>query len=275
MTVVSEGGPRRTSVMAGLCLFSGILAVMCVTTAWFLTHLAGLGEVAHLSKGDQDDLLVAVRILSWATVGPAVLAAVFWLAARASIAESKGEVGGRGLYRTGLIVSAVSVVVALAGGASIQAKATNFFNDVKGLVAEIRDESRRAQAHRGWLGVEVKTLKSSEARALKISGGAKVSKVVDGSPASKVLQPGDIITRVNNENIEDSDDLTDIIGAFRPGSRVKLMVARGEERKQVEVTLASRYPELMHEIPAPVEVRPQPAPVKPPQEEPKPVPKEE
>ncbi len=88
MSSVSGGGPSRTSFLAGLSLFSGIGAVMCVTTSWFLTHLAGLGEAAGITAPEAQNILVASKIVSWITFGPATLAHVFWLAARSSGAGS-------------------------------------------------------------------------------------------------------------------------------------------------------------------------------------------
>ncbi len=257
----ASGGPTRTSFLAGLSLFSGIGAVMCVTTSWFLTHLAGLGDAAGFNTHEAQKLLVASKIVSWVTVGPAVLAHVFWLAARASIAESNGEVGGRGLYRTGVLVSIISVIVALSGMPAI----TDAIQKAVDGIAGISQEVLQAEANRGWLGVKVKSISSTEAKTLQIDGGAKVTKLLENSPAMGVLQVNDIIVSVNRQIVEDSDALTDFIGSCTPGSRVTLTIRRGGALETREVVLGSRYPDLLKVTPQPVQ--PTPLKIGPPKQE--------
>ena len=82
---------------------------------------------------------------------------------------------------------------------------------------------------RGYLGVSASPA---------ASGGARVEQVTPGSPAEQAgISPGDAVTAVDGDEINDADDLTSAISAKKPGDRVRLTLSSGRD---VEVTLATR-----------------------------------
>ena len=65
--------------------------------------------------------------------------------------------------------------------------------------------------------------------------------VRDNSPAKKAgIQKDDILQKVNDRDIKDAVDLTDIIRSFRPGTKVKVTLLRDDKKKVIEVNLGSR-----------------------------------
>jgi putative serine protease PepD len=85
------------------------------------------------------------------------------------------------------------------------------------------------------------------------SGGAEISPsansdcstgpVVAGSPAAKAgLKPGDVITKIDNKQIANSDDFITVISSYQPGSTVTLTVRvpKSTSSKQIQVTLGNR-----------------------------------
>ena len=71
--------------------------------------------------------------------------------------------------------------------------------------------------------------------------GALVLEVRDNSPAKKGdIQKGDILQKVNDKDIKDAFGLTEIIRAFRPGTKVKIALLREGKKKIIEVNLGSR-----------------------------------
>jgi putative serine protease PepD len=71
-----------------------------------------------------------------------------------------------------------------------------------------------------------------------VAGGAKVTKVVDGSPAAKAgLKVGDVITAFDDKAIESADDLTSAVTAAQPGDKVTVTVRSGGASKHVTVQL--------------------------------------
>ena len=67
---------------------------------------------------------------------------------------------------------------------------------------------------------------------------AKIATVLPDSPASKAgLLTGDIVTKIDGVALTDFASLSAYIRERQPGDRVKLVVKRGEEIKEIEVKL--------------------------------------
>jgi len=70
-------------------------------------------------------------------------------------------------------------------------------------------------------------------------GGAEVASVEDGSPAAEAgLQPGDIIIKMGNTLIADSDDLVSVVQSRNVGDRIEITYRRGGSERTATVTLA-------------------------------------
>jgi putative serine protease PepD len=71
-----------------------------------------------------------------------------------------------------------------------------------------------------------------------VPGGAKITKIVDGSPAAKAgLKVGDVITAFDGKSIASADDLTSAVTAARPGDKVTVTVRSDGTSKHVTVEL--------------------------------------
>jgi len=71
-----------------------------------------------------------------------------------------------------------------------------------------------------------------------VPGGAKITKIVDGSPAAKAgLKVGDVITAFEGKSITSADDLTAAVTAASPGEKVTVTVRSGGTTKHVTVEL--------------------------------------
>jgi len=82
---------------------------------------------------------------------------------------------------------------------------------------------------RGRLGVTVQEMNQALADSfgLKKTEGALVSAVEKGSPADKAgLQPGDVILRLNDHEIEHSSDLSSQVSDLAPGTSAALGIMR-------------------------------------------------
>ncbi|MEE9166668.1 MAG: PDZ domain-containing protein [Candidatus Neomarinimicrobiota bacterium] len=104
---------------------------------------------------------------------------------------------------------------------------------------------REMDVHRKttWLGVRVQRL-SPQLRDyfdVKASGGVLVSEVVEESPAEKAgLKAGDVIISVDREEIEDTQNLTEVIRDKDAGEEVSIRIVRDGRKKKVEASLESR-----------------------------------
>jgi putative serine protease PepD len=71
--------------------------------------------------------------------------------------------------------------------------------------------------------------------------GAHVAQVRGGGPAAEAgLRAGDVITQVNGEQVDSSDELRAAINAHKPGDKVSITYTRNGQSHTAEVTLASR-----------------------------------
>jgi len=67
--------------------------------------------------------------------------------------------------------------------------------------------------------------------------GAQVKRVVAGSAAEKAgLQPGDLITELDEEKVDDFAALTDRIATHEPGDTVTLKITRKKKQLDIQVT---------------------------------------
>ncbi len=108
-------------------------------------------------------------------------------------------------------------------------------------IREIANELiKSGQVVRGFIGISYTPLTPRQAISLGLSAtaGITVQTVVAGSPGAQAgLRVGDIITKVNDQQIDQEHPLTSIMAKTRPGDRVKLSVVRDAQTQIIEVTL--------------------------------------
>jgi serine protease DegS len=86
---------------------------------------------------------------------------------------------------------------------------------------------------RGWIGIQGQDMtdKLAEAFSLKIDTGVLVTGIMEDGPANKAgLHPGDVITKVDNTEVKNSQDLMQHIAGQPPGSRLEISGWRGSEK---------------------------------------------
>ncbi|UVA79155.1 Do family serine endopeptidase [Pandoraea commovens] len=98
---------------------------------------------------------------------------------------------------------------------------------------------------RGWVGVEPQDITSdiAESFGLQQDSGVIIAGVVQAGPADKAgVQPGDILTKVNDESIRDTTELLNVIAQIKPGTQAKLHVTRKKKELDLTVTIGKRPP---------------------------------
>jgi S1-C subfamily serine protease len=71
--------------------------------------------------------------------------------------------------------------------------------------------------------------------------GLRLSGVTPGSPADQAgLREGDVIVEFDGKPVSDLYTYTDALYARKPGDVVKVVVMRGGERRELQVTLGRR-----------------------------------
>lgn len=98
---------------------------------------------------------------------------------------------------------------------------------------------------RGLVGVQFQELNPDAAEALhiKTTVGLYVNDVVaDGGAAQAGIEKGDIISKVEGNNVFESSDLEERVGRLQPGDKVHLTVLRNGAEKNFTVTLKAETP---------------------------------
>ena len=71
-----------------------------------------------------------------------------------------------------------------------------------------------------------------------VSGGARVTRIVAGSPAAKsALKVGDVVTAFDGHPVTSANDLTAAVSAAKVGQKVTVTVRRGGSTEQLSITL--------------------------------------
>jgi serine protease Do len=93
---------------------------------------------------------------------------------------------------------------------------------------------------RGYLGVSVQSLTPDLSKALKLADrkGALVGDVVSGSPADKAgIRRGDVIVRLDQENIQGAHDLSAMVAKTPVGKDVAVTIFRDGVEQHVRATI--------------------------------------
>ena len=96
---------------------------------------------------------------------------------------------------------------------------------------------------RGWLGIQLQevTTEIAAALSLKEKGGVLVAEVLDGTPAQSAgLESGDVILRIDGEEVATPNALSRRVAALAPGERVRIRVLRDGRERNLTVTLGRR-----------------------------------
>ena len=102
---------------------------------------------------------------------------------------------------------------------------------------------KNGRVNRGFVGIQYAPLTPRAAVALGLppAAGIQISAVVPGSPAAQAgLRAGDVITKLNDQQIDQEHPLQSLLLRFRPGDRVRLTILRDAATQTIDVTLAAR-----------------------------------
>ncbi len=95
----------------------------------------------------------------------------------------------------------------------------------------------------GYLGVQTVEVSNENFGKYGLSGvrGVAVEKVLEGSPAERAgIQAGDVIVRVNSDDITSTQKLTRLIGEISPDHTARVTVFRGGSERELSVTIGKR-----------------------------------
>jgi serine protease DegQ len=97
---------------------------------------------------------------------------------------------------------------------------------------------------RGWIGVEPQNLSKELAESLNLpkdTAGVLISGVLEGGPADKAdMKPGDVLTQVNGQTVNDVAALLNSIAQTNPGDEAKVTLLRKGKPMTLKVQVGKR-----------------------------------
>ncbi|MGH7254854.1 MAG: PDZ domain-containing protein, partial [Nitrospirales bacterium] len=101
----------------------------------------------------------------------------------------------------------------------------------------------RGKVTRGWLGVGIQPLTPELASKFGVgeTEGVLVNEVFENDPAHEAgIQPGDVITKVNEQTVDTPNLLSRLIAGIEPGVPTKVEIVRDGTRRTLMVSLSER-----------------------------------
>lgn len=147
-----------------------------------------------------------------------------------------GNSGGALVNLNGKLVGINTAIVTSTGGSTGIGFAIPS-NMVKHVVNQL---IKYGNVKRGMLGVIAQNITKTLSQALKLNNnkGTLVTKVVPNSPANKAgIEVQDVITKLNNAAIRSATQLSNMLAATRPGTKVKLTIVRAGKPEVLTVTV--------------------------------------
>lgn len=154
------------------------------------------------------------------------------------VAINRGNSGGPLLNTKGEVIGINSQIFSNSGGYM----GVSFAIPIQVAMNAVEQIKATGSVKRGQLGVQVRDVQNEELTdsGLKVSEGAFVASVQNGSPAAKSgIKPGDVITAFNGQKIIQSSDLPPMVGALQPGAKVQVSLLRNGQKQNITVVLTT------------------------------------
>lgn len=88
------------------------------------------------------------------------------------------------------------------------------------------------------MGVRYQIIDKKTALANGVPQGAYVIEVVESSPAEEAgILADDIIVEIDGQKLDSDKSLSDIVSSKKPGDKIKILIWRNEEEKELTATL--------------------------------------
>jgi serine protease Do len=143
----------------------------------------------------------------------------------------------------GPLINARGEVIGINAAISSRATSIGFAVPINGAAAILPQLRARGKVSRGYIGIALRNVDADLQRSLKLTvgSGALVQDVTEGSPGDRAgLRPYDIITALDNREVNTDDDLIRDIAARAPGSVARVTLLRDAHEQTITVKLAER-----------------------------------
>ena len=154
------------------------------------------------------------------------------------VAINPGNSGGPLFNLDGRVVGINSQIFSRSGGSI----GLSFSIPSSVALRVVEQLKENGMVQRGWLGVAIQDVNKALAQSLELDKprGALINAVEMDSPADNGgIEPGDVIVKLNGQEIIDADDLPHLVGMLAPDTSTKIEVIRQGKRKVLKVTIGA------------------------------------
>ncbi len=154
-------------------------------------------------------------------------------------AINPGNSGGALVNLKGEVIGVNSWIATQSGGS----QGLGFAIPINNAKKAINDFIESGSVTYGWLGVNVRDISDDSKNSLDLKGidGAFINDVFINSPAEDGgLLPGDFITKVNNREVSNRNDLVKIIGNLEPDRWTTFELYRDGKKQNVSLKIGRR-----------------------------------
>ena len=152
---------------------------------------------------------------------------------------NQGNSGGPLFTQDGKVIGINTAILSPSGG-SIGIGFAIPSDTVRTIVSQLEEHGHIT---RGFIGVEAQPVTADMGKALDLGNaqaGALVASVVPDSPAAKAgVQPGDVISSVNSNDVKNPRDLAVDIANVAPGSKASLNIIRDGKQQTIDVAVGT------------------------------------
>ena len=154
-------------------------------------------------------------------------------------AINHGNSGGPLVNLAGEVIGVNTLVVRNTGGGDV-AEGLGFAIPVNTAQAVAQQIIEKGYFARPYMGISFQPINPEIAANYNLPAqwGVYITNIADNSPASRAgLQAGDIITKIGDVALDETHSYVNTLFAFKPGDQLTLDIVRGQENRQVQITL--------------------------------------
>ena len=214
-----------------------------------------LKELPSITLGNSDDLRVGDVVLAIGNpfgVGQTVTLGIVSATGRSELgistfenfiqtdaAINPGNSGGALITANGEMIGINTAIFSRSGGS----QGIGFAIPMSLARSSMAQIVEKGYVSRGWLGIEIQELTSQLAESFAIPNvrGIIIAGVLRGGPADKAgLEPGDVITQINNRPVTSAHTALNIIAQAQPGESILIKALRSGVTVEHQATVAER-----------------------------------
>ncbi len=138
----------------------------------------------------------------------------------------------------GPLVNSLGQVIGVSVAVASGAENIGFAIPINVVKATLDNFNQTGQFERPFLGVKYRLIGRDLALMNEVPQGAYIVEVVSGASADQAgVEAGDIITKMDDQQINEDNNLAKLISTKKIGDRLNITIWRGGEEKELSVTL--------------------------------------